>query len=173
MDPEITVAVIIALVGVPTAVLVSDVFGKYEKKILPIRTALLGLLDSEKDKLVERENFNKNINKANERDYNDLINFLKDSNFLRYADEYEEILHYEANGEEKLNKLAVSIGGLSVPVILFQQQVPYQFIGLVWFIINFALFAVFATDAINMTKYIRRLYNSYILEKQSFGGYDL
>ena len=179
MDSEITVAIIIALVGVPIIVFASDVFGKYEKKILQIRIALLGLLENEKNKLVEREIANKeskhlnNNNSSNEQAYMELITFFKESDFLRYANEYEEILYYEANGEGKLNNLAASIGGLSIAVIFLQQDVPYQYIGLVWFIINFGLLTVFVTDAIKMTQYIRQLYNSYILEKQSFGGYDL
>lgn len=175
MDAEVTVAIIIGLFGTTVAILVSDVFGKYEKKILKIRTSLLGLLEEEKNELIKieiksREDNQPNNNQKNE--YNELITFFQTSNFLNYANEYEDMLHYEAKGEGKINKLAFSIGGLVVPTILLQQDGNSYEIGLLWFFINFAVLSIFAMDVKEMIMNIRKHYDKHVLKSQSFGGYD-
>lgn len=176
MDAEVTVAIIIGLFGTTVVILVSDVFGKYEKRILKIRTALLGLLEEEKNELVNmeinsREDEQRDDNQKKE--YNELIAFFKTSNFLNYANEYEDMIYYETSGERKINKLAFAIGGLVVPTILLQQGGNLLGIGLLWLLINFAVLAVFAMAVKDMIEDIRKLYNEHVLEAQSFGGYDL
>ena len=99
--------------------------------------------------------------------------FFKTSNFLNYANEYEDMIYYEASGESKINKLAFAIGGLVVPTILLQQEGNLLEIGLVWLLINFAVLAVVAMDVKDMIVNIRKHYNEHVLEAQSFGGYDL
>lgn len=175
MEAEITVAIIIGLFGTTVAILVSDVFGKYEKKILKIRTSLLGLLEEEKYELVNMEIKSRNDEQHynnQKKEYNELITFFQTSNFLNYANEYEDMIHYEASGEGKINKLAFSIGGLVVPTILLQQEGNLHEIGLIWLLINFAVLAVVAMDVKDMIMNIRKHYNKHVLKSQSFGGYD-
>jgi len=175
MDAEVTVAIIIGLFGTTVVILVSDVFGKYEKRILKIRTALLGLLEAEKNELVNmkiksREDEQRDDNQKKE--YDELITFFKKSNFLNYANEYEDMIYYEASGEGKINKLAFSIGGLVVPTILLQQDGNLYEFGLLWFIINFAVLSIFVMDVKEMIMNIKKHYNKRVLKSQSFGGYD-
>jgi len=176
MDAEVPVAIIIGLFGTTVVILVSDVFGKYEKRILKIRTALLGLLEEEKNELVNMviksgESGQRDDNQKKE--YDALITFFKTSNFLKYANGYEDMIYYETNGEKKINKLAFAIGGLVAPTILLQQGGILYDIGLLWLLINFAVLAVFAMEVRYMINDIRKLYNAHVLEVQSFGGYDL
>lgn len=175
MDTEV-IAIIIGLFTTTVVILVSDVFGKYEKKILKIRMALLGLLEYEKNELVDMEikiREDEQHHNNQKKEYNELITFFRTSDFLDYANEYEDMIQYEASGEGKINKLAFSIGGLVVPTILLQQDGNLYEIGLLWFFINFAVLSVFIMDVKDMITNIRKHYNKRVLKSQSFGGYDL
>lgn len=176
MMDEVTIAIVLAFAGVPLAVYVGNPFEKYETKIYKVRVALLGKLEFEKNKLVQMEC--KNIGGTPPSDsqefvYNELLSFFKESPFLKYANEYQDLISYEARGEKKIEYLSLSIGALIIPIILFQSGESLKALGYMWLMFNGSILAVFLIDVHQMISEIRRKYTDYVLNEQSFGGYDL
>lgn len=178
MDTEVTVAISLALASAPLSVYIGNPFGKYEAKIYKIRMSLLGRLEKEKDKLIDNElgedNKDASISKSSDEFiYNQLMSFFKESPFLKYANEYQDMVHYEAHGEKKIEKLSHSTGALIGPTLLLQQEGDLYTIGIIWLMINIAYLAINFGEVTTMVKEIRRYYNEYVLGEQCFGGYDL
>ncbi len=181
IDFGLTAAIVFPLVTTAVAVIITDVFGKYEKKTTQIKTSLLGYLRSEVDNLVNEEINNrelkeskqKNLETSEQEEYTKLISFFRDSRLFNYTNDYEEILDFESNGDGKINKLAISFGAFAVPVFLLQQEGSMYTIGVIWFLINLVSFFSYLTDVTNMVYKIKKLYREHIIKNQSFGGYDL
>lgn len=184
MNLEVTAVVVLGLITISVAIFASNFFESYEKKIAKIKTATLGLLENAKDDLVrteskkglslfeKKEQEKKSVKKGQEKDYENLITFMRKSSFLKYANEHEEMLDFEGCGRNKVHKLALTVCGFVVPTILLQQERGLFEIGVFWLSFNFALFLIFITDINYMVKRIDKLYKEYIIGKESFGGYD-
>lgn len=186
MNVEVTTGAILSIIAISVGIISSNFFERYEKKSVKIKTAILGLLENAKDNLVKQEfkksgqsqlirkdQGKKHVMKEQERNYEDLITFMRKSNFLKYANEYEELLNFEGCGQNKLYKLGFTVGGFIIPIILLQQEGGLFSIGLLWVSVNFSFLVIFIFDLNNMIKRIDGLYKEYISGKESFGGYDL
>jgi len=172
---------VLTLIGIAVAILINDVFGKYEKKISQIKTALLGFLQTEVNRLVNKEidyrelktSTQINLETSEQEEYRKLITFFRESHLFIYANDYEDMLDSEKYGDGKINKLAYSIGAFAVPVILLQQEGSMYNIGILSLFLNFMFFVSYFSEVKNMICNVKKLYNKYIIENQSFGGYDL
>jgi hypothetical protein len=186
MNVEVTAGIVLSLITLSVAIFVSNFFERYEKKIAKIKTAILGLLGKAIDdlvrielskrgvtQLVKKEQEKKHVKKEQEKNYEDFITFMRKSSFLKYANEHEEMLNFEDCGDQKVRRLALSIGGFVVPVILLQMEGNLFAFGLLWLSADFAFFSTIFIDINNMIKRIDALYKEYIIGQQSFGGYDL
>lgn len=184
MNLEATVVVIFSLISISVGIFLSNFFESYERKIAKIKTAILGLLVNAKNDLVTQElkkglsqpakieQGKKTVKKGQEKEYEDFITYMQKSSFLKYANEHEELLNFEGYGQNKVHKLALTVGGFIVPTILLQQEGSLFGIGVLWLSLNFAFFLVFIFDMNDMLKRIDNLYKEYIIGKESFGGYD-
>jgi hypothetical protein len=184
MNIEVTAVVVFSLITISAGIFVSNFFDSYERKIVKIKTAILGLLVNAKNDLVKLElnkglshpakigQGKKTIKKGQEKEYEDFITYMQESSFLKYANEHEELLYFEGCGQKKVHKLALTVGSFFVPTILLQQDGNLLFIGGLWLSLNFSFFMIFIVDIHNMIKRIDKLYKEYIIGKESFGGYD-
>lgn len=181
IDLGVTVTIVLSLITIAVAVIISDVFGKYEKKVFQIKTALLGFLQREVNRLVIEEidkrelkvNTPSSLEISEQEVYTNLITFFRESHLFSYANDYEEMLYFERHGEGKINKLAFSIGAFSVPVFLLQKEESLYLVGTLWLFFNLIFFIFYSLDVKNMICKIKSLYSNYIIDNQSFGGYDL
>lgn len=177
MNIEITLAIITILIGTATGVIFSNFFKKYEEKIIKIKSSILGFLVNARNDLVNNEmakhSDNHLIVSDEQKDYNDLIAFMKNSNFLQYANEYEDMLIFEAEGDRKITYLALEIGGLCVPTILLQQEGMLFSIGYLFLLLNLVVLLPNIISIIKMIQSIDKLHRKYVIGQQSFGGYDL
>jgi hypothetical protein len=174
MQDEITIAIIIALVGVPLYIIPGNCFEKYDKRIQKIKIALVGKLVNQKDDLVsmELERIESEDMGRQEVVFFDLINFLKESDFLDCANEYDRITGYQVTGEKIINKVAVYFGALCVPVILLQQTGSWFQLGGVWAFFNGLFLLGTFSNVKDMVDYINRLHVKHVIEAESFGSYD-
>jgi len=175
MNIEATIAIIIFLLGCPFVIIFSNFFERYEKKMHKIRTAILGFLIKARNELVQQEIDRharaETSQTGQESNYDEFIDFMQRSKFLKYANEYEEMLRFEENGEGKFYYLSFEIVGLVFPLILIQLPDVFLF-GYIWLLINLAFFISTSLDILNMVTRINRLYRKYEIQRHSFGGYD-
>lgn len=176
MNYEITIPLILFLIGTFITLIKGNIFDKYEKRVSKIKIALLGLLGQAKDELVKMEIKKKGksqlINAKQEKNYDDLITFMQKSNFLKYANEYEEMLYFEDKGDATISYLAFSLLGLVVPTLLLQQDGDLFRIGFFWLGVNLAIILISIFNIREMVGKINVLHRKYVIGKQSFGGYD-
>ncbi len=183
MNIEVTAGAVLSLIAISTGIFLSNFFDSYERKIIKIKTANLGLLVNAKNDLVKQESKKgisqptkiergKNPIKGQEKVYEDFIIYMRKSSFLKYANEHEELLNFEGEGQKKVHKLALTVFGFIVPTIFLQQEGYLFGFGSVWFSLNFSFFLIFILDIRNMVERINKLYEEYIIGKESFGGYD-
>lgn len=176
MNLEVTVPIIIALLGAPAAISFSNFFERYKSKISMNKAALLGFLVLAKDELVSRELKEKDLTGTNMKSekelYDDFISFMNESKFLKYSNEYDDMVFYEIELEKDLNRVSILIALFVIPVIMLQiNNVLFP----VAFTIGYILVLPLVMCGITLFRKIRkidRLYKDYVILKQSFGGYD-
>jgi len=176
MNIEATLAIYAILIPTALGILLSNFFKKYDEKIVKINTFILGLLVKARNELVANEIAKTNSEglKIDEdmKDYNDLIIFMKNSKFLKYANEYEEMLRYQSEGDKKITYLSFELLGLCIPIFLLQMEGLFYSIGYIFLIFNFVLLLPNAIEILRMINCINGLYNQYVIGQQSFGCYD-
>lgn len=145
---------------------------RYINKTTKIKVAVLGYLERIKDELVEKEITNPvELETAQEKRYEAFIEYFRRSKFLVYISDYEDVVEYEKTGETLLDKIAISVFVLIIPIVIFwiTQSLP---ISSIVSIIPLEFAILFSIDYYKMCSHINKLYNLYVKEKESFGGYD-
>lgn len=145
---------------------------RYINKTTKIKVAVLGYLERIKDELVEKEITNPDeLETAQEKRYEAFIEYFRRSKFLVYISDYEDVVEYEKTGETLLDKIAISTFALIIPVIIYwtTQNFPLSAIAS---IIPLEFVILLTKDYYKMCSRINELYNLYVKEKESFGGYD-
>ncbi len=177
MNIEITIAIIAIIIPTMVGILFSNFFKKYEEKIIKINLAILGFLVQARNELVNNEisklSSTHAVTSDEQKDYDDLITFMKNSRFLKYANEYEEMLQFQEEGDRRITYLSLEIGALSIPTILLQFDGTLFFIGYVFLLLNSVILLPNLFGIIRMLKSIDILYKKYVIGQKSFGGYDL
>ena len=98
---------------------------------------------------------------------------MKNTRFLKYAYEHEECIKYETSGERKTYAVSILIFSLIGPTYLLQQEHNLYIFGLFWLIFSLVMLIIQILDLCYIIRRIDTLYKGYIIEKASFGGYDL
>ena len=184
IDIGITAVFVFGLIGISVAIFASNFFDGYEKKMAKINTAILGLLENAKDDLVrmesekgqtlivKKEQGKKRHNKGQEKNYEDLITFMRKSKFLKYANEHEELLDFDLRGRKEIHKLALTVLGFIGPTILLQQVGDLYVLGILWLSLDFGFLMMFINNIKEFIIRIDNLYKEHIIGQESFGGYD-
>lgn len=145
---------------------------RYINKTTKIKVAVLGYLERIKDELVEKEITNPDdIETSQEKRYEVFIEFFRRSKFLVYISDYEDVVRYEKIAETLLDKIAISVFALIIPIIIFWITQSFLISSIVSIIpLEFAI--LLSNNYYKMCSRINKLYNLYVKEKESFGGYD-
>ena len=139
-DIVLTVALVAIFIASPIGIICGNLFERYEKKIIKIKTALLGYLENAKNDLVskeiEKQNSGLNNGQNQEKSYNDLIEFMRDSHFLKYAIDYDDMVNYEITLNKDINRFSILLFALIIPTLLLQGDSNAFSFGFLWLYLN-------------------------------------
>jgi|WetSurMetagenome_2_1015567.scaffolds.fasta_scaffold335181_1 hypothetical protein len=165
MDTNLTYFLINLELGTAIAIMFAQFFKEYEEKITAIDTVLIGNLINAKEKLVRDEtDRHRHGELQQEKEFDNLVDFMQKSNFLKYANEREEILEYQEFGAGKIKRIALFIGCLAVPTFFLMQDTnpPLFVIGYFWLLINLLFLMDNFGFTYRMIKRVNTLHTDYV-----------
>lgn len=174
MNLEASVTIVVFLLGAPALLSFSNFYERYERKIGMVKAALLGHLMNAKKDLIERDTHGMGSNnQMSEKEiYNDFIGFMNESGFLNLSNEYDDMVYYEVGLEKDINRFSLSIVLFVIPVIILQYNGKYFPLACFFGYIALLISSCKGVSMYHKIRRIDKLYQKYVVSKQSFGGYD-